>query len=83
MHVANCEYQLLSISCEMNADQSLFVVEIYERRSNSANLVWSSELYLNNVFDNWRFRSFVRYINYMYMELCCILIVIVRTLKLI
>ena len=27
MHVANCEYLLLSISCEMNADQSLFVVD--------------------------------------------------------
>ena len=41
MHVANCEYLLLSISCEMNADQSLFVVDLNERRSDSTNLVWS------------------------------------------
>ena len=41
MHVANCEYVLLSFSCEMNASQSLFVVDLNERRSNSANLVWS------------------------------------------
>ena len=33
MHVANCEDLLLSISCEMNADQSLFVVDLNERRS--------------------------------------------------
>ena len=44
MHVANCEYLLLSISCEMNADQSLFVVDLYEGRSNSTNLVWSITL---------------------------------------
>ena len=44
MHVANCEYVLLSFSCEMNASQSLFVVDLNERRSNSANLVWSIEL---------------------------------------
>ena len=41
MHVANCEYMLLSISCEMNADQPLFVVDLNERRSDSTNLVWS------------------------------------------
>ena len=35
MHVANCEYLLLSISCEMNADQSLFVVDLNERRSDN------------------------------------------------
>ena len=31
MHVANFEYLLLSISCEMNADQSLFVMDLNER----------------------------------------------------
>ena len=40
MHVANCEYLLRSILSEMNADQSLFVVDLNERRSNSTNLVW-------------------------------------------
>ena len=35
MHVANCEYLLLSISCKMNADQSLFVVDLFEGRINS------------------------------------------------
>ena len=30
MHVANCEYLLLSILCEMNADQSLFVMDLNE-----------------------------------------------------
>ena len=41
MHVAKCEYLLLSISCEINADQSLFVIDLNERRSDSTNLVWS------------------------------------------
>ena len=41
MHVANYEYFLLSILCEMNADQSLFVVDLNERWSDSTNLVWS------------------------------------------
>ena len=41
MHMANCEHLLLSISCEMNADQSLFVMELNERLSNRTNLVWS------------------------------------------
>ena len=41
MHVANCEYFLLSISCKMNADQSLFVVDLNERRGNRTYLVWS------------------------------------------
>ena len=41
MHVANCESLLLLISCEMNADQSLFVVDLNERHSDSASLVWS------------------------------------------
>ena len=41
MHVANCEYLLISISCEMNADQSLFVVDLNERRSYSTNLLRS------------------------------------------
>ena len=41
MHMANCEYLLLLISYEMNADQSLFVVDLNERRSNRTNLVWS------------------------------------------
>ena len=41
MHVANCEYLLLSTSCKMNADQFLFVVDLNDRRSNSMNLVWS------------------------------------------
>ena len=33
MHMANCEYLLISISCEMNADQSFFVMDLNERRS--------------------------------------------------
>ena len=41
MHVANCEYLLLTISCEMNADQYLFVVDLNERRGDNTNLVWS------------------------------------------
>ena len=41
MHVANCEYFLLSISCEMNADQSLFVVDLNERWGDSTDLVRS------------------------------------------
>ena len=41
MHVANCEYLLLSISCEINADQCLFVMDLNERWSDSTNLVWS------------------------------------------
>ena len=41
MHMANCEYLLLSILCEMNADQSLFVVYLNDRRSDTTNLVWS------------------------------------------
>ena len=28
MHVANCEYLLISISCEIYADQSLFVMDL-------------------------------------------------------
>ena len=43
MHVANCEYLLLSISCEMDTEQPLFVVDLNERRSDSTNLVWSIE----------------------------------------
>ena len=39
--MASCEYLLLSISCEMNAVQSLFVVDLNERWSDSTNLVWS------------------------------------------
>ena len=41
MHVANCEHLLLSISCKMNADQSLFVVDLNERRGDRTYLVWS------------------------------------------
>ena len=41
MHVANCEYLLLSISCKMNAHQSLFVVDLNERRGDRTYLVWS------------------------------------------
>ena len=41
MHVANCEYLLLSISCKMNADQSLFDVDLNERRGERTYLVWS------------------------------------------
>ena len=37
MHVANCENLLLSISCEMIEDQSLYVVDLNERRSDSKN----------------------------------------------
>ena len=36
--MANCEYLLLSISCEMNADQSLFVMDLNERQGDSTNL---------------------------------------------
>ena len=41
MHVENCECLLLSISREVNGDQSLFVVDLNERRRDSANLEWS------------------------------------------
>ena len=46
MHVANCEYLLLSISCKMNADQSLFVVDLNERRGDRTYLVWSISILL-------------------------------------
>ena len=54
IHVANCEYLLLSISCEMNADQSLFVVDLNERRSDSTNLVWSIMKILHMLNFSWR-----------------------------
>ena len=41
MHVANCEYLLLSISCKINADQSFFVLDLNERRGDRTYLVWS------------------------------------------
>ena len=44
MHVANCEYLFLSVSCERNADKILFVVDLKEGRSDSTNLVWSIPL---------------------------------------
>ena len=45
MHMANCEYLLISISCEMNADQSFFVMDLNERRSYRKILVWSITLH--------------------------------------
>ena len=44
MHVANCEYLILSISGKMNADQSLFVVDLNERRDDRTYLVWSIDI---------------------------------------
>ena len=41
MRVANCEYLIFSNTCEINTDQSMLVVDLNERRSNSSNLVWS------------------------------------------
>ena len=56
MHVANCEYLLLSISCERNADQSLFVVDLNERRSDSTNLVWSFVVGIyKNLLNSYRY----------------------------
>ena len=54
MHVANCEYLLLSISCKMNADQSLFVVDLNERRGDRTYLVWSIGLpVLEKIFEGF------------------------------
>ena len=51
MHVANCEYLLLSISCKMNADQSLFGVDLNERRGDRTYLIWSIiTIYTLNLF---------------------------------
>ena len=44
MHVDNCEYLLLTISCEMNADEYLFLVDLNERRGDNTNLVWLKAL---------------------------------------
>ena len=40
LYEANCEYLLQSISCEMNADQFLFVLDLNERQSDSRDLEW-------------------------------------------
>ena len=58
MHVANCYNKVFSISCEMNADQSLFVLDLNKRRSDSTNLVWSigrvfSDTVLENTQNIW------------------------------
>ena len=50
MHVANCEYLLL---CKMNAHQSLFVVDLNERRGDRTYLVWSIVSLQVNVDDVW------------------------------
>ena len=53
MHVANCEYLLPTISCEMNADEYLFLVDLNERRVDNTNLVWLTVTFLEAIITTY------------------------------